>query len=170
MRSKCLGTSDEFEDERIGPLETRFSAPEYFFGTEPNEFSRAQAHLLPSKGSALVVADGEGRNGVWLAEKELNVLSIDYSPRAHANAQALAKSRGVSLRTECLDVTTWKWPEAEFDVIAAIFIQFTEPDERKHIFADIRQALKPGALLLLEGYRPGQLGYKTGGPSCVENL
>jgi SAM-dependent methyltransferase len=150
--------------------ETRFSVPEYIFGTEPNKFLRAHRHLLPAKGSALAVADGEGRNGVWLAERGLEVLSVDFSPRALVKAQALGKSRGVSLRTECLDVTRWSWPEAEFDVVAAIFIQFAGPDERKRIFAGIRQALKPGALLLLEGYRPEQLEYKTGGPSCVENL
>jgi cyclopropane fatty-acyl-phospholipid synthase-like methyltransferase len=150
--------------------ETRFSVPEYIFGTEPNQFLRSQAHLLPSKGKALSVADGEGRNGVWLAEQGLDVLSVEFSPAALAKAQALAESRGVTLRTERVDVTAWAWPRAEFDVVAAIFIQFVGPDQRKQIFAGIRQALKPGALLLLQGYRPEQLKYKTGGPSQIENL
>jgi 2-polyprenyl-3-methyl-5-hydroxy-6-metoxy-1,4-benzoquinol methylase len=113
--------------------ETRFSVPEYIFGTEPNTFLRAQRHRLPAEGSALAVADGEGRNGVWLAEQGLEVLSVDFSPRALVKAQALAKSRAVSLRTECLDVTRWSWPAAAFDVVAAIFIQFVGPDERKRI-------------------------------------
>ena len=150
--------------------QSRFAVPEYIFGTEPNAFLRAQAHRLPVRGKALAVADGEGRNGVWLAEKGLDVLSIDFSPNALAKAQALAQSRGVSLRTERVDVTTWAWPSAEFDVIVAIFVQFVGPEPRKRMFAGIRQALKPGGLLLLQGYRPEQLKYKTGGPSQVENL
>jgi cyclopropane fatty-acyl-phospholipid synthase-like methyltransferase len=150
--------------------ETRFSGPEYLFGTAPNEFLRAQAHLLPARGKALAVADGEGRNGVWLAEQGLDVLSVDFSPKAQAKAQALAKARGVPLRTERVDLITWTWPTEAFDVVAAIFIQFVGPEERKPIFAGMRQALKPGGLLLLQGYRPEQLTYKTGGPSQIENL
>jgi SAM-dependent methyltransferase len=150
--------------------EARFSTPEYLFGTEPNEFLRAQAHLLPARGKALAVADGEGRNGVWLAQQGLDVLSVDFSPKALAKARALAQARGVSLQTERVDVITWAWPTAAFDVVAAIFIQFATPEQRRSIFAGIRRALKPGGLLLLQGYRPEQLIYKTGGPSEVENL
>src|ERR1019366_6633820 len=145
--------------------EARFAAPEYLFGTEPNEFLREQAPLLPAHGRALAVADGEGRNGVWLAEQGLDVLSVDFSPKAEAKAQALAKSRGVSLRTERVDLITWNWPTAAFDVVAAIFIQFATPEERRSIFAGMRKALKPRGLLLMQGYRPEQLAYKTGGPS-----
>lgn len=150
--------------------ETRFSVPDYVFGTEPNAFLRAQKPLLPTRGRALSVADGEGRNGVWLAQQGLDVLSIDFSPKAQAKARSLAQARGVALRTELVDLTAWAWPRDEFDVVAAIFIQFVGPDERRRIFAGMRQALKPGGLLLLQGYRPEQLNYKTGGPSCVENL
>jgi cyclopropane fatty-acyl-phospholipid synthase-like methyltransferase len=150
--------------------ETRFSAPEFVFGTEPNEFLRSHAHLLPPRGKALAVADGEGRNGVWLAQQGLEVLSIDFSPAAQRKAHALAKARNVSLRIERVDVTGWTWPANEFDVVAVIFIQFANPEQRKRIFAGVRRALKPGGLLLLQGYRPEQLNYKTGGPSAVKNL
>ena len=150
--------------------EKRFSAPDYVFGTEPNAFLKAQAGLLPKSGTALAVADGEGRNGVWLAERGLDVLSFDWSPTALRKAQALAKARGVTLRTAQVDVVQWDWPEAEFDVVVAIFIQFLTPAERRRVFAGMRKALKPGGLLLIEGYRPEQLNYKTGGPSQVENL
>jgi cyclopropane fatty-acyl-phospholipid synthase-like methyltransferase len=150
--------------------QTRFSVPEYIFGTAPNAFLRSQAHLLPTRGTALAVADGEGRNGVWLAERGLDVSSFDFSPNAIAKAQALARSRGVTVTAECAEVSSFAWPSAAFDVIAAIFVQFVGPAERKRMFAGIRQALKSGGLLLMQGYRPEQLVYKTGGPSQVENL
>ncbi|HLK81807.1 MAG TPA: class I SAM-dependent methyltransferase [Xanthobacteraceae bacterium] len=161
------GTSWNSEFER---WEKRFSVPDYLFGTEPNAFLKSQAHMLPKSGTALAVADGEGRNGVWLAERGLDVLSIDWSPAALGKAQALARRRGVALRTVQTDVIRWHWPVEQFDVVAAIFIQFLTPDERRHVFAAMRNALKPGGLLLIEGYRPEQLNYKTGGPSQVENL
>jgi SAM-dependent methyltransferase len=150
--------------------EKRFSVPDYVFGTEPNVFLKSQAAVLPKSGRALAVADGEGRNGVWLAERGLDVLSIDWSPTGLGKAQALAQRRGVSLRTLQVDVLAWPWPVAAFDVIVAIFIQFLTPPERQLVFAAMRDALKPGGLLLIEGYRPEQLNYKTGGPSQVEQL
>jgi cyclopropane fatty-acyl-phospholipid synthase-like methyltransferase len=148
----------------------RFAGEEYRFGTAPNAFLKGQAHLLRKGRTALAIADGEGRNGVFLAEQGLDVLSVDFSPNAQEKARKLAKERGVTLKIEQADIINWDWPEAAFDVVAAIFFQFTGPEGRDKIFAGIKKALKPGGLLLLEGYRPKQLEYKTGGPSQVENL
>src|SRR5262249_34939839 len=150
--------------------EKRYSASDYLYGIEPNAFLKAQAGLLPKTGKALAVADGEGRNGVWLAEQGLDVLSVDFSPKAQAKAKTLAERRGVTVRFVQADLTAWDWPTAEFDVVAVIFIQFAGPPGRRRIFAGIRQALKPGGLLLLQGYRTEQIAYNTGGPSEVENL
>lgn len=149
--------------------EGRFRAPDYIFGQEPNAFLKAQAPLLRGRTSALSVADGEGRNGVWLAEQGLDVLTIDFSPAALAKARALADERGVRLRTELADITTWHWPTAAYDVIVAIFI-FVAPAERAAFFASLKKALKPGGLLLMQGYRPQQLSYRTGGPPDAERL
>jgi cyclopropane fatty-acyl-phospholipid synthase-like methyltransferase len=143
--------------------ETRFGAAGYLFGKEPNAFLRSQAHRLHAGASALAVADGEGRNGVWLAEQGLDVLSIDYSPTALAKAKQLAQQRGVRLCTEIADVTTWPWPKAAFDVIVAIFIA-VEARDQPTFFQNLKAALKPGGLLLMQSYRPEQLKYKTGGP------
>ena len=165
-----LSNSELLSNSEYERWEKRFSVQDYVFGTEPNAFLKSQALMLPKSGSALAVADGEGRNGVWLAERGLDVLSIDWSPTALAKAQALARRRGVTLRTVQADVVRWQWPIAQFDVVVAIFIQFLTPDERRQVFARMRDALKPGGLLLIEGYRPEQLNYKTGGPSLVENL
>src|SRR6516165_9778298 len=115
--------------------EKRYAAPDYLYGTEPNAFLKAQANLLPKTGKALAVADGEGRNGIWLAEQGLDVLSVDFSPKAQAKAKALAQHRGVAVRFVQADVTAWDWPTDEFDVIAVIFIQFAAPPERRRIFA-----------------------------------
>jgi SAM-dependent methyltransferase len=150
--------------------QTRFAGPDYFFGTEPNAFLKNQAHLLRPGQKALSVADGEGRNGVWLAEQGLDVRSFDFSPLAVVKARDLARQRGVTLKTEVADLFTWPWPTAAFDVIAAIFFQFAGPDTRDAVFAGIKQALKPGGLLLMEGYHVRQLGFGTGGPSDVANL
>jgi SAM-dependent methyltransferase len=148
----------------------RFSAPGYHFGTAPNEFLKSQARLLKPGQTALSIADGEGRNGVFLAELGLDVLAVDFSPPALAKARELAARRGVALRIEQADVLAWTWPVAQYDVIAAIFIQFATAEERPRIFSGIRQALKPDGLLLMQGYRPEQLAYGTGGPKQVGNL
>jgi cyclopropane fatty-acyl-phospholipid synthase-like methyltransferase len=148
----------------------RFSAPGYHFGTAPNEFLQSQAHLLKPGQTALSIADGEGRNGVFLAERGLDVLSVDFSTPALAKARELAASRGVALRIEQTDLMRWTWPTAQFDVVAAIFIQFAIAEERPHLFAGIKQALRPGGLLLMQGYRPEQLAYATGGPKQIGNL
>jgi cyclopropane fatty-acyl-phospholipid synthase-like methyltransferase len=150
--------------------ETRFRAPGYAFGKTPNAFLIAQAQRLPTGGKALSVADGEGRNGVWLAEQGLDVLAIDFSPTALEKARALAAERNVNLRTELADVSAWRWPADEFDVVAAIFTQFVALAERPAFFANLKRALKPGGLLLIQAYRPEQHQYKTGGPSDPERL
>ena len=150
--------------------EKRFSGPGYHFGTEPNAFLKSKAHLLKRGQRALSIADGEGRNGVFLAEQGLDVLAMDFSPTALAKSQALAKERGVAIRTEQADLDAWQWPVEAFDVVAAIFFQFCAPPLRTRVFGNIKRALKPGGLLLMEGYTPKQREYKTGGPSEVENL
>jgi len=150
--------------------EARFAEPGYLFGKKPSAFLKSKAHLLKPGQKALALADGEGRNGVFLAELGLDVLSVDISPTALAKARALAKERGVTLRTEEVDLNTWNWPVEAFDVVVAILIQFSKPDARVKVFANIKRALKPGGLLIMQGYRPEQLKYKTGGPSNVEQL
>jgi SAM-dependent methyltransferase len=148
----------------------RFSTPGYHFGTAPNAFLKSQQPLLKPGMTALVVADGEGRNGVWLAEQGLDVHTFDFSPNGIAKARALAAERGVTVRIDQGDIHNWNWPEAAYDVVVAIFIQFSPPAERATVFAGLKKALKPGGLLLLEGYRPEQLKYDTGGPKEVEQL
>jgi cyclopropane fatty-acyl-phospholipid synthase-like methyltransferase len=147
----------------------RYQGDDYFYGTDPNAFLLTQADRLQHGMSCLAVADGEGRNGVWLAEQGLDVLSLDASPVAQEKSKRLAQSRGVTMRFEQADLLSWR-SEERFDVIAAIFIQFVGPDLRPAQFENLKRHLKPGGLLLLQGYTPRQLEYKTGGPSQLENL
>jgi cyclopropane fatty-acyl-phospholipid synthase-like methyltransferase len=148
----------------------RYAGENYLFGQAPNAFLAAQALRLQRGMSALALADGEGRNGVWLAEQGLEVLSIDSSAVAQEKARRLALARGVHIRLERVDLSAWSFPESRFDLIAAIFIQFAAPPLRAVLFEGIKRALKPNGLLLLEGYRPKQLEYRTGGPPILENL
>lgn len=148
----------------------RYAQSDYLFGVEPNAFLARQAGRLRPGWRALAVADGEGRNGVWLAQQGLSVLSVDSSAVAQAKALALAQARGVEMDFEPVDLAAWTWPQAEFDLVVAIFIQFAPPALRTQLFADMARALKPGGLLLLQGYRPEQIAYATGGPSVAENL
>src|SRR5215207_9289958 len=148
----------------------RFAKSDYWFGTEPNAFLKSQAHLLKPGLKALTLADGEGRNGVWLAEQGLDVLAVDFSPTALEKSRKLAAERGVTLRTEQADLAVWDWPLEAFDVVAGIFFQFATPEQRRVFFNGIKRALKPGGLLLMQNYRAEQLKYRTGGPSDIERL
>ena len=148
----------------------RYNVPEFIFGTEPNVFLTQQAFRLTPGQRVLAVADGEGRNGVWMAQQGLSVLSVEGSSVALAKAQKLAQERGVNLDFECADLLQWQWGDARFDAVVAIFIQFADPAGRKILFEGMKAALKPGGLLLLQGYTPRQLEFKTGGPSAVENM
>jgi SAM-dependent methyltransferase len=150
--------------------DARFSAEGYLFGTAPNQFLASCRELIGTSGRVLCVADGEGRNGVWLAEQGLDVEAFDGSPVGVAKARRLAAARGVTARFEVGDVDGWDWPEEAYDVVVAIYIQFSPPAQRRRVFARIGRALRPGGLLLLEGYRVEQLAYGTGGPKIPDQL
>ena len=148
----------------------RYASDDYLFGTEPNAFLVSQRGLLEPGMSCLAVADGEGRNGVWLAQQGLRVLSVEASAAALDKARRLARERGVAIDFEQADLAHWQWGGNRFDAVAAIFIQFAPPALREQMFAGIKRCLKPGGLLLLQGYTPRQLEFKTGGPPVAENM
>jgi cyclopropane fatty-acyl-phospholipid synthase-like methyltransferase len=158
------------DEARRARWNERFAGDDYLFGTAPNAFLKSQAHRLRRGQTALLVADGEGRNGVFLAEQGLEVVSVDFSPVALEKAQRLARQRGVRLRTELADLLSWDWPRRRFDAVLAIFIQFATPPERTRLFQNMKEALKPGGFILLHGYRPEQLQYGTGGPPDADKM
>lgn len=147
----------------------RFSTPDYVFGEEPNAFLATQAARL-GKGRALSLADGEGRNSVWLARQNFTVDAFDFSAPAVAKAQALATQHGVQVNFSCTDWQSFAWPPEHYDLVVGIFFQFATPEERSVLFEKIRQTLKPGGVLLIQGYGKNQLSYNTGGPGKIEHL
>jgi 2-polyprenyl-3-methyl-5-hydroxy-6-metoxy-1,4-benzoquinol methylase len=148
----------------------RFATDHYIFGTEPNEFLASQAARLRPGMRALAVADGEGRNGVWLARQGLDVHAVDASSVALAKAARLAATAGVTVRFDEVDLLQWTFPVAAYELVVGIFFQFAPPPERMHIIDGIKQAVVPGGEVILQGYTPAQLAYATGGPKNVEQL
>lgn len=148
----------------------RYATEDYIFGTVPNVFLASQSALIRPGMRALSIADGEGRNGVWLAEQGAQVHAVDFSTAALEKARKLAAERGVTLDFEQADILEWRWPDAAYDLVAAIFIQFAPPPERDRIIDGIRRCLKPGGLLILQGYTPKQVEFGTGGPPHAANM
>ena len=149
----------------------RFDKKEFIFGKEPNEqlVDQASQYLKP-KSSVLCIADGEGRNGVWLAKQGMQVTGFDVSDIALAKANQFAADNNVNIQYSLCDTDSFDWQVNAYDAVVGIFIQFADPEMRSRIFRQVHQTLKPGGLFILQGYTPKQLEYKTGGPSLIEHL
>lgn len=148
----------------------RYSAPGYLFGVEPALFLQAERARLTPGLRALAVADGEGRNSVFMAGHGLDVDAFDASEVGVEKAKALAAERGVEVAYHLAGIEDWPWTPDAYDLVVAIFIQFASPAERGPLFERMKQTLKPGGTLLLHGYRPKQIEYGTGGPPHAENM
>lgn len=147
----------------------RFSTKEYIFGEEPNAFLVAQAAHF-GQGHALALADGEGRNSVWLARQGFTVDAFDFSAPAVEKARLLAAKHGVNPNFTCTGWQSFDWKVAHYDLVVGIFFHFANPDERSELFEKIKQSLKPGGIVLIQGYGKNQLSYNTGGPGKLEHL
>jgi len=148
----------------------RFAKEGYLYGTEPSSFLLDQAHHLPEGARVLVPADGEGRNSVFLAKAGYDVVATDVAEEGINKARQLATASGVSVDYQHVDLQGWDWPEAAFDAVVALFIQFAPPAFRDEVFEGMKQAARPGGLVLLHGYTPKQLEYRTGGPPRADHL
>lgn len=156
----------EFWDER-------FRGGGFAFGIAPNAFLASQARYLKPGLRAFVPGDGEGRNGVWLAEQGLIVESVDVSPLGAAKALDLAKSRGVTINAGIGDLLSWTWPRSTFDIVAALYLHFFDAD-RPRMHAAMLDALKPGGILILEAFNTDQIEMRakhgSGGPKTTDML
>ena len=154
-----------------GGWDARYAAtPDFIFGTAPSLFIVKHASRLKPACRILAPADGEGRNAVYLAGLGHSVTATDISPAAQNKARHLAKTQGVRVDFQVQDLQGWTWPDAAYDAVVAVFIQFAGPAFRTQIFEGMKKAVKPGGLILLHGYTPRQLQYGTGGPPEVEQL
>lgn len=148
----------------------RFSRDGYVFGTEPNAWLQQNAGLWGRPSRLLCVADGEGRNSVWLAGQGHRVDAFDISEVGVRKAQALAAGKGVQVQYSVAGCEDFDWGENRYDGVAAIFVQFADPALRRQMFARIARCLRPGGVLLLQGYTPRQLELRTGGPGILSHL
>ena len=165
-QEKPMGFSDatQFWNER-------FNKEEFIFGKEPNEYLVLQTrNYLKPNYKVLCIADGEGRNGVWLAMQGMQVVGFDASDIALMKAKQFAKDNQVEVEYTFSDTDSFDWQANAYDAVIGIFIQFADPQMRERIFQQTHKALKPGGIFILQGYTPKQLEYKTGGPSLIEHL
>ncbi len=146
----------------------RYQGEDFAYGTAPNDFLRSQVEHLPA-GRVLCLAEGEGRNAVFLAEQGFTVTAVDLSPVGLAKAERLATQRGVRIETVVADLAAFHIDPKSWDGIVSIFAH-TPPPVRLHVHRQVAGGLKTGGVFLLESYRPEQLQYKTGGPPVVEMM
>jgi hypothetical protein len=154
------------------PLDTwnqRFATSQYIFGEAPNAYLRSQvAHLQSS--TALAVADGEGRNGVWLSEQGLSVDAFDFSETAIQKARLLAERHMQSVQWRCSDWQSFDWKTAHYNNVVGIFFQFANSADRMTLFAKMDASLKSGGTLIIQGYTAMQLKFNTGGPGNLDHM
>ena len=148
----------------------RFSIEDYLFGAEPAQALVKLEHYLIPQGDTLVIADGEGRNSVYLASKGFKVTATDASTVANIKARALAASQNVEVDYQVEDFFDIDWSAKQYDNIVGIFFQFIPPDKIKQVLTALRTAIKKGGTLLIHGYTPQQIELATGGPKDVSPM
>ena len=148
----------------------RFAGDDYLFGRTASQFVMRMEPTLERASRVLCIADGEGRNSVFLASRGHRVDANEYAANAIAKARNLAREAGVQIGFAQVDLDGWTWPRHAYDAVFAVFVQFALPDFRDRMFAGLKQAVVPGGRVFLHGYTPKQLEYATGGPPDRERL
>lgn len=144
----------------------RYAEEEYAYGKDPNDFLSQNIARIPS-GKVLCLCDGEGRNGVYLAQQGRQVTSVDASAVGLAKAKRLAQERGVTIITHVVDLTHFVIEPGYWDAIVSIFCH-VPPPLRAKVHQQCVAGLRHGGVMLLEAYTPKQLEFKTGGPQVAE--
>jgi 2-polyprenyl-3-methyl-5-hydroxy-6-metoxy-1,4-benzoquinol methylase len=139
------------------------------YGEEPNDFLASQVKSLPAGGKILCLAEGEGRNALFLAQNGFQVSAVDFSEVGMNMAKKKADAQGVFLETHVADLAEFDLGQEKWDGIISIFGHLP-PELRKKVHQKIAQALKPQGIFLFEAYTPEQLQYGTGGPKDVSMM
>lgn len=147
----------------------RFKNENYVYGTNPNLFLADIHKKLNLSGEALAIAEGEGRNAVYLAQQGMNVTAWDYAQSGLAKTEKLAKDRNVTVQTKLVDLNEANWDKDYWDELICIFGHFPEALRTKTL-EGVKEAVKPGGYFISEVYSVYQLPYKSGGPQNVELL
>ena len=146
----------------------RYAADEYVYGKKPNDFlAEVSGRLAPGK--VLCLAEGEGRNAVFLAGRGHAVTAVDASAVGLEKARKLAAERGVEIAVRVADLADFAIAPASWDAVVAIFCHLP-PDLRRLVHRRVVDGLRPGGRFILEAYTPRQLQFKTGGPPTAELL
>ena len=148
----------------------RFSTKGYLYGTEPSQALVKLEKYLIKNGDTLNIADGEGRNSVYLAKKGFQVTATDYSKVAVNKAKALAKKHDVNVNYKLENFFNINWSEKKYDNVIGIFFQFIPSNKIKSAFLQIRKSVKKNGILLIHGYTPKQVKFGTGGPKNAEQM
>jgi len=151
------------------PWDERYGAADYYYGTEANEFLREHCSAIRRGGDVLCLAEGEGRNAVFLAQQGFRPVAVDQSAVGLAKAERLAAARDVQIHTVLADLAGYQIEPMEWDGIVSIWCHLPAP-LRVAVHHGVVTGLKVGGVLLLEAYTPAQLAYGTGGPLSADLL
>jgi SAM-dependent methyltransferase len=144
----------------------RYDTNDYVYGKDPNDFLASVVDEIPA-GKTLCIAEGEGRNAVFLAEHGHDVVAVDASAVGLAKARKLADERGVAIHTVIADLAHLDIEPDSWDAVVSIFAH-VPPDTRKVLHHKIVHGLRSGGMLVLEAYTPEQISLGTGGPPVAE--
>ena len=153
----------------MNPWDVRYGAPGYHYGTEPNDFLREQVGCFPRSSDLLCLAEGEGRNAVFLAEQGFTVVAVDQSAVGLQKAERLAASKGVRISTIQADLADYRIEPDHWDGIVSIWCHLPAP-LRAQVHHQVVAGLKPGGVYVLEAYTPDQLRHGAGGPPTPDLL
>lgn len=140
----------------------RFASSDYVYGKEPNDFLKANTHYITGE-KILCLAEGEGRNAVYLAKLGYEVTLVDFSSAALSKAKALAQEQQVEITIVQSDLSQYQIAENSWDAIIMIFAHLP-PAIRRQVHSQCVSGLSDNGVLIIEGYTPLQLNNNTGGP------
>jgi SAM-dependent methyltransferase len=154
--------------------DNRYRADGYAYGTAPNVFFKTALEKYAVGGRLLLPAEGEGRNAVYAAQQGLEVSAFDISTAGREKARQLAADRGVSIDYRVGDFLEMDFADASFDATALIYAHFP-PHLLPTYHRKIVRLLKPGGLVILEGFSESNLPLReanpqVGGPNKIELL